>query len=380
MMPYTNFPAIERLSDVTPFLTPGINVKERDDYTVVDYDYITPETFTNPIALECRGLKFDTEGNLIARPFHKFFNVGERQGIDEIDWSQEHWVEEKLDGSMVHGVIVDDFFEFMTRGGITPQAIAAKKLLTEDQRNWLIVLCAFGYTPIFEYTAPDNQVVIEYPKPELTLLDIRHNLTGAYQYDWGTGSFYRETLRWFPEANRIRGYKSESLIKNVRDWDDCEGVVIKFHDGHRLKVKADDYVLKHKTLGSVVHEKNLMKLIVQGEIDDILPILSEGMREKVKNYRDRVELYFNRKVGDISRFLKTWEGVDRKTFAHHVRGSFNREIHSVVFKSLDNGQVVKNLEEWIIKHCSSRSKLKKIKHEIPVKWELTNIAVEELHA
>lgn len=63
----------------------------------------------------------------------------------------------------------------MTRMGITDVAvIAADKFLRRS--NYFDFCSLFldrGQTPIFEYTAPDNRIVLNYPTPELTLLQGR---------------------------------------------------------------------------------------------------------------------------------------------------------------------------------------------------------------
>ena len=53
-------------------------VAERDGCTAIDYAYALPASFDDPIRRECRGLKFGRDGALIAGPFGKFFNIGER--------------------------------------------------------------------------------------------------------------------------------------------------------------------------------------------------------------------------------------------------------------------------------------------------------------
>lgn len=42
---------------------------------MINYLYTLDNTFDSAVARECRGLKFDPDGKLIARPFHKFFNL-----------------------------------------------------------------------------------------------------------------------------------------------------------------------------------------------------------------------------------------------------------------------------------------------------------------
>src|SRR5690606_25943070 len=78
-------------------------VAEKDWGFVVNYVINLIDTFPTPntkdtvlnnqymIRRECRGIKFDRDGNILARPFHKFFNLGEKPEVSEksVDWSQK---------------------------------------------------------------------------------------------------------------------------------------------------------------------------------------------------------------------------------------------------------------------------------------------------
>ena len=82
-----DFPHIETFEDVEHAIDESLfYVAQRDGHIVVNYKFATNEVFPDivencdiaQIRREFRGLIFDDAGNLIRRPFHKFFNVGER--------------------------------------------------------------------------------------------------------------------------------------------------------------------------------------------------------------------------------------------------------------------------------------------------------------
>jgi len=83
---------IGSLDDVLPHIAPNIGIIHSDHgaYSVINYVYAVDTTFETAIARECRGLKFDREGKLIARPFHKFFNLGEKRPPQEEPWDEPH--------------------------------------------------------------------------------------------------------------------------------------------------------------------------------------------------------------------------------------------------------------------------------------------------
>lgn len=158
------FPIIETVTDVLPHIQGniGIFLTRFDEYDVIDYGFVGDETFRSPMTLECRGLKFAKDGRLIARPFHKFFNLGERQRPEDIDWTVPHLVLSKLDGSMVHPCIVRNELVFMTRMGITAQSMAAFAHAGDNVRQLSKYAIEAGMTVLFEFTSPENRVVIAY--------------------------------------------------------------------------------------------------------------------------------------------------------------------------------------------------------------------------
>ena len=106
------FPEIRTIDDVLPHIEGRSEfiVAEREFGTVINYvvsmattfDMTGPDDLGGAIRRECRGIKFGLDGHIIARPFHKFFNVGEREETlpNNLDFSADHTVFTKLDGSM----------------------------------------------------------------------------------------------------------------------------------------------------------------------------------------------------------------------------------------------------------------------------------------
>lgn len=125
-MNYT-FPEIRHINDVLPHIEgrEEFIVAEREGYKVINYVVAMADTFdmTGPndlggaIRRECRGLIFDADGNLMSRPFHKFFNVNERAETQthEINMSQPHVIMEKMDGSMIRPILVDGYLRLATK-------------------------------------------------------------------------------------------------------------------------------------------------------------------------------------------------------------------------------------------------------------------------
>jgi RNA ligase len=199
-MKYT-FPYIEKIEDVLPHIKDRgeFLVAEREHYTVINYMVALADTFdmfdsydegnyvydvTGAIRRECRGLKFYKDGRIAARPFFKFFNINERDEtkIDKVDWSKPYTIMEKRDGSMIHPMRIGNDIRWMTKMGITEVSAQAEKFIEKNTNyekfaKWCI---ENQLTPIFEYTSPNNKIVVRYEKDELVLLAVRHNITGEF--------------------------------------------------------------------------------------------------------------------------------------------------------------------------------------------------------
>jgi tRNA splicing ligase len=141
------------------------------------------------IRRECRGLIFDAlSGKLLSRPYHKFFNVGERPelAMNEVNLSANHVIFEKLDGSMIRPIAVpgSNRYEFRlgSKAGITNVAMGPEMWIASHS-NYVefIKMCLVqGTTPIFEWCSRKNRIVIDFPEDRLVLTGVRDNERGSH--------------------------------------------------------------------------------------------------------------------------------------------------------------------------------------------------------
>ncbi len=188
------FPEIRSIHDVLPHIEGRSEfiVAEREFGTVINYMVSMADTFNmdgpedigGAIRRECRGLKFYPDGTIAARTFHKFFNMGEREETQPhlIDFSRDHTIMTKLDGSMIHPMKVGDRIRWMSKMGITDVALQAEEFVSVNTKylafaSWCI---DNSMTPIFEWCSRKQKIVIDYPEDSLTLLAVRDNITGEY--------------------------------------------------------------------------------------------------------------------------------------------------------------------------------------------------------
>lgn len=252
-----DFPTISHIDDDIPHIE-GRNefkVMRKDWYTVINYVVNFGETFDwdendipgSIMRRECRGLIFDSvSGKLLSRPYHKFFNVGERPelAMNEVDLNAPHVILEKLDGSMIRPVVVpgSDCHEFRlgTKAGITDVAMNAEVWMANHPNyvKFVRMCLAHGITPIFEWCSRKNRIVVDYPEDRLVLTAVRRSDKGYYLPYRVMVNFSRD---YGLDLVRVIDSVSDNiheLVDTIRAWESNEGVVVRFESSR----PADDPV------------------------------------------------------------------------------------------------------------------------------------------
>jgi len=190
------------------------------------------------ITLTCRGLVLDNEGNVVAKPFPKFFNYEEHKP-EEIP-NESFRVYEKLDGSLGIVFHYENEWHVATRGSfVSEQAIKGSEIL----KKYPIDMLAWHKTYLFEIIYPENRIVCNYGDDEKMVL------LGTYFKKNGKESqidIYRDLGFDVVTLHKTRGENWESLKNKISD--DNEGYVIRFSKGMRMKIKGEEYVRLHKIL------------------------------------------------------------------------------------------------------------------------------------
>ena len=193
----------------------------------------------------CRGLVVDAEGEVVARPFPKFFGVQEPHAPTIPDGCAMH-VTEKLDGSLGIAYQHDGEIRITTRGRLdSPQAHQATEIWRE---RYAAVRFGSDVTPLFEVIYPENRVLIDYGSTrDLVLLAV---------IDIGTGAdLPLDAIEWpGPAAADHRFGSINEIIAHTEEGSHdelTEGFVARFDTGPggphlRIKVKSGRYVDLHR--------------------------------------------------------------------------------------------------------------------------------------
>jgi RNA ligase len=376
MMNYT-FPEINHIDDVIPHIEdrPEFKVMNKGWYTVINYMVAFEDTFSLIrershynmwVRRECRGLIFNTAtGELISRPYHKFFNVGEREetSINKINLYEPHVVLEKLDGSMIRPIPTPEGFRLGTKAGITDVAMNAEYFIADKKHYSQFIHKCFqrNITPIFEWCSRKNRIVVDYPEDQLILTGMRDKTTGCYVY---YDAMLKYATAWcIPVVNAVDGLAVQNIdlfVKQVREWDDGEGVVIRFDNGHMVKVKADEYILRHRSKEQINSEKNIIQVILNDAVDDMIPLLTEDDATRLRKFQSE----FWSAVDEVAQDLTTiFEGgdkmyPDKKEFAVEFVNRMILPMHRPFMFGMKQGKECKQLLiDSIEKSLSSQTKL-----------------------
>ena len=375
-----DFLQINNINDVLPHISgkEEFRVMEKDWYTVINYAVSFEETFKwdhndlvgSAVRRECRGLIFNTEtGKLISRPYHKFFNAGEKEEtqLNKINLYEPHVVLEKLDGSMIRPIPTPEGFRLGTKAGITDVAMNAEVFVADKSHyaRFIHKCLSINVTPIFEWVSRKNRIVVDYPTDNLILTGMRYNDTGNY-VDYQVMKDYATAWN-IPVVQSVDGLAVQNIelfVKQVREWDDGEGVVLRFDTGHMVKVKADDYVLRHKSKDAINQEKNVLQTILEDAVDDLVPLLTPEDAQRVEAFQNAFWMALEDVACDLAELFVTGNTKypDKKDFAVEFVQKIVLPKYAPIMYAMKAGKGSQEvLIDMIGKSLSSQTKIDQIR-------------------
>jgi RNA ligase len=289
------------------------------------------EKMWDDITLMCRGLVLDHEGNVVAYPLKKFFNIEELDSIP----NEPYDIYAKMDGSL--GIVFHyaDEWHVATRGSFTSeQAIKGAKML----KKCSIEKLNKDNTYLFEIIYNSNRIVCRYDFEDLILLTSFNTNTGEelgindYHKIFKTVGQYRLVVKDFK--------KLKNEIKNNE-----EGFVIRFKSGLRMKIKGEEYCRLHSLL-TQFSNVDIWKCLSNGDdfeqfLDRVPDEFDAWVRLKVKELQ-YAKYSISEHCGKIHDYFRYGKYSDvypeptKKEFAEHLeRCNIESYYRPILFKMWD---------------------------------------------
>jgi hypothetical protein len=373
----------------------GIKTSARvgDLFFSVNYDQI--ESKAGPMVNECRGLILGvseplTVGQITgqvpvgvtviyARPFDRFFNLGDSNAasVDLNDRSTVYY--EKLDGTCcivwwnplssewciaTRAVPLADKpmtgWDELTFSGLFKKALRETLIrfnvgwsaLTEENcfNLWTAGNLNKQETYVFELTTPLNRIVVNYADYTVWLLGIRNTQTGVEQ----NISQFEEKFCGVPCCPSHKLNNLSELLEFVGSKTpfEQEGVVVCDNQFRRVKLKSLAYTAYNRVRDSAANSpRALVELILTEKLDDVLPILEPYVQEQAVKLQDGIRELFRTMETVYQEILVETEGQEnkRKAFALGVQ---SRKVWMAPLMDRFVGRC-SSLQDWIEKRKNS---------------------------
>jgi RNA ligase len=261
----------------------------------------------------CRGLITDREGNIVERPFTKFYNYDDSFRADigedfDLDFTGAT-IQEKMDGSLCILYKHNGEYALATKCSFTgEQALAATKLLKESGFTDF----DDDYTHLFEYIGPSNRIIVDYEEDKIVYLSSVHKKTGE-----------NVIFRGFPFQHAKTYTKEEfsTYMSSKIDATKMEGFVVSFSNNKKLKFKFEEYRRIHRLLSGLSRKFIWEELSSGNRIASIvdLSLLPSNLAKTVIDYEKHlIEKAYSILSDCISIFVGT-SGLDsRKEKADYI--------------------------------------------------------------
>lgn len=250
-----------------------VKMRSHPELPLVIYNYAEKTAYEREwdvITSGCRGLICHEDGTVVARPWAKFFNLGEHpEGAFDMDAPVE--VTDKQDGSL--GILVLGYGApfLATRGSFeSEQAQHATAVYRErydgmwDPRP--------GLTYLFEIVYPENRIVLDYgEKDDLILL-------GATETATHRTLGPDDIPEWPGPRTQVFAYRTLREALEAEPRPNAEGVVVRFPEsGAMLKLKQADYMELHRIVTGL-NARVVWEHALAGDLMALLDALPDEFR------------------------------------------------------------------------------------------------------
>jgi RNA ligase len=269
---------------------------------------------------------------------------------------------------MVTPIQVDAHIRWATKMGITDVSMNAEVYVSRNihYQEFADYIMSFDATPIFEWCSNKNRIVVEYPHDRLVLLAIRDNVSGNYKSYESMCNLASQYGIEVVKAYSGNASSMQQLLDTTKELQGAEGYIIRFDNGHMVKVKGEWYVRIHKVKDSLSQEKNIIDLLVNDKIDDIKPHMLDSDRQSLEHFENAFWSGINTQVENYQRYFSMVisSGLDRKAYAQNWMPTIIKQdphAPSIVFGCFDGRDIRSMILDTIRKNCTTRTRIDSVR-------------------
>ena len=175
--------------------------------------------------------------------------------------------------------------------------------------------------------------------------------------------------------------ENKGTVSNIKKFvestnkseDNIEGYVLRFNDGHMVKIKTDWYLRLHRAKDQIRNNRRLLDLIINNGIDDLLPNLDEADYDRVVEFDKKFQKIYKETSDFLENLAK--DCVEKATmpseFFDNAEPTLNRKmvatvllpdskidkrLYGIVFGYLDGKDVRESFLSMIRKSTASNKK------------------------
>lgn len=153
-----------------------------------------------------------------------------------------------------------------------------------------------------------------------------------------------------------------ALLEKVRNLKGSEGIIIRFDDGHMVKIKAEEYVRIHKVKDQIRTNRHIVDMIVNEKMDDVIGMLPKEDIDVLRAYEARFWTAFERKEQELLalgvRAKEEFENSPKRVALEFIPSLADNSVSAFVFGQIRGRDVREMLLDHVRKHLFTN-----------VKWE-----------
>lgn len=316
--------------------------------------------FTDQLNRNARGLTYDSDGNIVTIGFEKFFNY--RQ-LDEYQTYTDEFKEkysdtkrnlnlevyEKLDGTFITlGIDKNDNLVAATSSSTSSKYTQ----IAEDYFNNLpnidqikTFMKNTNMSLMFEYTSPDNMIVIPYEQTEFTLI-------GARQRDINAPISEYKELQVIAGLFDLKVCQSQKMdldqiIEYQKTNKTSEGFVARNEYGNLLKFKTDYWFEEKENLGDLFFGNPLtqqkvnkyVELYMNDEMDDFIAYKNQRVGKGGLQEIDHLYNQLQTRVSEYKTLTDKYKDLSRRDIAQLDIDNIGK---SIIFRNKERDEFTVN--------------------------------------